>query len=137
MMNKKHLTKVRDEVKRMKTMMAEMQVYVQEHQVKIAQDLVGEDKLKVTFELLEGQMHDRIQRTTQVLEDKLKLKIKKRMKYHEIDEKLKGKVGMIEFMKQIERIDNGVQVFTDSVEYKLPAIQHDLERQIKHKADKD
>lgn len=36
MMNKKHLSKVRDEVKRMKTMMSEMQVYVQEHQVKIA-----------------------------------------------------------------------------------------------------
>ena len=31
MMNKKHLSKVRDEVKRMKTMMSEMQVYVQEH----------------------------------------------------------------------------------------------------------
>ena len=60
MMNKKHLNKVRDEVKRMKTMMSEMQVYVQEHQVKIAQDLVGEDKLKVTFELLEGQMQDRV-----------------------------------------------------------------------------
>ena len=57
------------------------------------------------------------------------------MKYHEIDEKLKGKVGMIEFMKQIERIDNGVQVFTDSVEYKLPALKYELERDLKNKAD--
>lgn len=57
------------------------------------------------------------------------------MKYHEIDEKMKGKVGMIEFMKQIERIDNGVQVFTDSVEYKLPALKYELERDLKNKAD--
>ena len=38
-------------------------------------------------------------------------------------------------MKQIERIDNVVQVMGDRVDYKLPAIEYQLNRNLKGKAD--
>ena len=41
----------------------------------------------------------------------------------DLDAKLTGKVNQIEFQKQLERIDNNVQVFSDKVEYKLPAME--------------
>ena len=57
-----------------------MQVYVQQHQVEIATNLVDEKKLKVSYELLESQMHDRLKREITIMEEKLKPKIKKRLK---------------------------------------------------------
>ncbi len=53
MMNKKHLNKCRDEVKKMKQVMTELQQYVQQHQLLINRELVNEDKLKITAELLD------------------------------------------------------------------------------------
>ena len=53
MLNKKHLNKCRDDVKRIKTIMSEMQQYVQNHQVIIDREMVNEEKLRITAELME------------------------------------------------------------------------------------
>ena len=37
--------------------------------------------------------------------------------------KLTSKVDTIEFNKQLERIDNNVTIFSDKVEYRLPAME--------------
>lgn len=62
MLNKKHLNKARDDIKKIKQLMVEMQAYVQDHQIAIKQDMVDEDKLKITSELLENSMSDKIKR---------------------------------------------------------------------------
>ena len=56
MLNKKHLSKTRDDVKKIKKLMMEMQAYVQEHQVAISQDMVDENRLKIATELLENSL---------------------------------------------------------------------------------
>ena len=53
-MNKKHLEKARTDIKKVKSIVVEMQTFVQDHQVQIKQNLVSEEKLKVNFELLEA-----------------------------------------------------------------------------------
>jgi hypothetical protein len=135
MMNKKHLSKAREDIKKIKRLMVEMQAYVQDHQIAIKQDMVDEDKLKITAELLENQMYDKIKREIQGLNDNLKRKIKKRLKMKHVDEKLNQKVNMQEFMKQVERIDNNVTVFGDKVEYRLPAMEYEFNRAIQSKAE--
>lgn len=49
--------------------------------------------------------------------------------------KLTGKVDSIEFNKQLERIDNNVTIFSDKVEYKLPAMEKQFTDMIQKKAD--
>lgn len=61
--------------------------------------MVDETKLKITSELLETQLHDKIKRELQNLNDQLKPKIKKRLKMKHVDEKLNSKVNINEFMK--------------------------------------
>ena len=68
-----------------------------QHQVTISQDMVDTDKLKVTFELLETQVQDRIKREVQLLDDRFRPKFKKRLKMKDLDAKLTGKVNQIEF----------------------------------------
>jgi len=61
-------------------------------------------------------------------------KIKKRLKMKDLMGKLTGKVDMIEFNKQLERIDNNVSIFSDKVEYKLPAMEKQFTDMIQKKA---
>ena len=98
--------------------------------------MVDEKKLKVSYELLEGQMHDRLKREITILEERLKPKIKKRLKESTIQSKLLGKVDSEDFKKQVERLDNVVQVLQDKVEYRLPAMDYEFKRTLKVKADK-
>ena len=123
MINKKHLNKAREDLKKIKEILSEMQIYVQEHQVKIQQELINQTTLNITTEMLEEQTDEKVAKEIQKLEDRLRPKLKKRIKMTDIDSKLLNKVNMIDFMKQIERIDNTVQVFADKVDHKLPAIE--------------
>jgi len=59
--------------------------------------MVDSDKLRITFELLETQMQDRIKREIQILDDRFRPKFKKRLKMKDLDSKLTGKVNQIEF----------------------------------------
>ena len=97
--------------------------------------MVDEDKLKITAELLENSMYDKIKREIQGLSDQMRSKIKKRLKMKHMEDKLNSKVNIHEFMKQIERIDNNVTVFGDKVEYRLPAIEYEFSRQLQGKAE--
>ena len=70
-------------------------------------------------------------------EEKLKQKIKKRLKIDGYKEYLKHKVGTEEFYKQIQRIDNMIQVIDDTVTHRLPALEYEFNRDLKRKADKE
>lgn len=69
--------------------------------------------------------------------EKLKQKIKKRLKTAEYKDYLTHKVGTEEFYKQIERIDNLIQVLDDTVTHRLPALEYEFNRDLKTKADKE
>ena len=56
------------------------------------------------------------------------MKIKKRLKLKDIVNKFNTKVDNIEFNKQLERINNNVTVFSDKVDYRLPAMELDFNR---------
>ena len=134
MLNKKHLAKNREDVKKIKKLMMEMQAYVQEHQIIISQDMVDESRLKIATELLENQLQDRIKREIQLLDERMRPKIKKRLKMKDVEAKMTGKVNYIEFNKQLERIDNNVTIFSDKVEYRLPAMEKQFTDMIEKKA---
>ena len=63
------------------------------------------------------------------------MKIKKRLKMKEIVSKFNTKVDTIEFNKQLERINNNVTVFSDKVDFRLPAMEMEFNRRILNKAD--
>ena len=79
--------------------------------------MVNEDKLKITFELLESQIKERSLRELQYLMDTIRPKIKKRIKEKDVDKKIIGKVNKIEFLKHIERLDDNVRILGDKVDY--------------------
>lgn len=81
-------------------------------------------------------MHDRLKREITILEEKLKPKIKKRLKEKSLQQKLLHKVNSEDFHKQVERLDNVVQVLQDKVEYRLPAMDYEFKRTLKVKADR-
>ena len=58
----------------------------------------------------------------------MSMKIKKRLKLKDIVNKFNTKVDNIEFNKQLERINNNVTVFSDKVDYRLPAMELDFNR---------
>ena len=70
--------------------------------------MVDEQKLKITYELLEMQVDERLKRELKHLEERMKPKIKKRLKQKDLNVQLQGKVNMAEFKKGIERLDNNV-----------------------------
>lgn len=63
------------------------------------------------------------------------MKIKKRLKMKEIVSKFNTKVDTVEFNKQLERINNNVTVFSDKLEFRLPAMEMEFNRRILNKAD--
>ena len=98
--------------------------------------MVDEKKLKVSYELLEAQMHDRLKKEVNSLEDRLKPKIKKRLKEEVLTSRLLGKVDSHDFKKHVERLDNSMQVLGDKVEYRLPAMDYEFKRSLTVKADR-
>ena len=119
----------------MRQVMTELQQYVQQHQILINRELVNEDKLKITVELLEEQLKERTARDLQTLEDTLKRKIKKRLTAEEMSKKLLQKVDRGEYQKQADRLDGAVQVLGDRVDHELPAFKVDLLNALKSKAE--
>lgn len=97
--------------------------------------MVDEKKLMISYELLESQMHERLKREIIILEERLKPKIKKRLKEKDLTSKLLGKINSEEFDKQVERIDNTMSVLGDKVDYRLPAMDYEFKRNLKVKAD--
>jgi len=53
-------------------------------------------------------MHERLKREVTILEERLRPKIKKRLKESTVATKLLGKVNSEDFNKQVERLDNVV-----------------------------
>ena len=53
----------------------------------------------------------------------------------DIISKFSTKVDSVEFNKQLERINNNVTVFSNKVEFRLPAMELDFNRRIGNKAD--
>ena len=137
MLNKKHLNKTREDVKKMKTVMNELQQYVQQHQITINRDLVNDEKLKITVELLEDQIKERMTRDLGILEDRVKQKVKKRLKKDEIVAFIRQKVDRAEYKKNTDRIEGVVQVLNDRVDNELPAFKIDILNALKAKADRD
>jgi len=78
-----------------------MQMHVGEHSVKFI-DMISEDKLKISIELLEKQFEQRIVKHIDNFEHKIKPKIKKRMKVAEFQKMLNDRVSEKIFYKHID-----------------------------------
>ena len=70
-----------------------------------------------------------------MLHETLKPKIKKRMKRKHVEGMIVQKTNEAEFRKQIERLDNSLQIVQDVVDHKLPSLKYEIERELKNKAD--
>ena len=69
MMNKKQFSKAKEDIKRIKGIVAEMQVHVSQHHVRIQDDLIDEDRLKISIELLESDFERRLKAGLEVLSE--------------------------------------------------------------------
>ena len=110
-----------------------MHVYVKEHQYEISQNLVHDTKLKITVELLESAFDERMKREVEKLHDRMKPKIKKRVKMKQIESKLLTKCNLHVFNKEMNRLDDKLQLIGDTVDHKLPAMEYKFEREMKNK----
>ena len=98
--------------------------------------MVNDEKLKITVELLEDQIKERLQRDLTILQDKVRQKVKKRLKKEEIKEFIRQKVDRNEYKKNTDRIEGVVQVLNDRVDNELPAFKIDILNALKSKAEK-
>ena len=114
-----------------------MQVVVTENSIKVEETLVTEEQLKIAIELLSNEFSHTLGIKLDTTTEKLKQKIKKRLKTQEYKEYIKHKVNTEEFYKQIERIDNMIQIIDDTVTHRLPALEYEFNRDLKRKADID
>ena len=60
MLSKKHMIKVKDEVLRMKELVSTMKITQDEHHQKILNEIVDDQKLSITLELLENAFEERM-----------------------------------------------------------------------------
>jgi len=60
MLNKKDFEKYKNDVKKIKGIMADMQKYILDHDLKIKKELVTEIDMQVTRETMETEFHERI-----------------------------------------------------------------------------
>lgn len=134
MHNQKQFAKCKDDIKKLKQLVSDMHVYVKEHQHEIAQNLVHDTKLKITVELLENTFDERMKRELEKLHDRMKPKIKKRVKMKQIESKLLTKTNLHIFNKEVSRLDDKLQLLQDTVDHKLPAMEYKFERELNNKA---
>ena len=137
LINKKGLAKARGDITKIKGLVSEMQINVVKHGVEIDRSLITEEALKVALELQESEFHHLVNRKLGVMLEAIKPKIKKRVKITEYKGYLTSKVGVEEFNKQIQRIDNLVAIIEDKVDFRLPALEYQFTRDLKKKADKE
>ena len=104
--NAKMFGKMKEDQRKFKMLLTEMSVYIQEHQVAIKGDLVSEEKLRLTVEFLENQLHEQLERRCEQVITKLAPKIKKRCKYKDIKNQFIEKVSHHEFKSEIVKINN-------------------------------
>ena len=100
-------------------------------------DLIDEQKLRISLELMESDFDRRLKSGIEMLSETLKPKIKKRMKKEMVEGMIVQKTNEAEFRKQIERLDNSLQIVQDVVDHKLPAMKYEIQRELKNKADID
>ena len=84
MISKKYVTKVRDDMNRVKEVLSEMQIKVLEQGHKLDTEVVNETKLNITVELLERAIDERIVQNCESIKQRLVPKIKKRYKEKQI-----------------------------------------------------
>jgi len=63
MMNQSQLNKVRKEQDIFKQILVDMQIHVKEHRHRIQTEMVTEEKLRITQELMEAQYEEQIKRS--------------------------------------------------------------------------
>ena len=88
MLSKKHMLRVKDEVSKIKVVVTDMNIKVNEHHHQIKSNIVDDEKLRITVELLESALDQRMQQAIDKIENKLVPKIKKRFKMKELNKLL-------------------------------------------------
>lgn len=101
MINKKAVVKAKADIQKIKGIVSEMQMNVTNHGITIDTKLVTEEQLKIGLELQENELKHGVNIKFGQLEERIKVKIKKRLKIIDYKEYLKGKVGVDEFYKHI------------------------------------
>ena len=71
----------------------------------------------------------------EMLFDRLRPKLKKRIKMKDIENRFLGKVNLIDFKKHVDKMESNLQIIEDKVEYKLPAMDYEFKRALKNKVD--
>lgn len=101
MLNKKSLVKARADISNMKAILSEMQMDVVKHDTKIATQLVTEEHLKVALELQENEFKHSLSTKLDQMYERVKPKIKKRLKVSEYKNYLTSKVNQDVFNKNV------------------------------------
>lgn len=123
------------EITKIKEVLAELQIYVQKHQVAINSEMVDEMKLKVTIESLRNEMEIRYDLALRNFYEQLKLKMENLVTMDQLNERLFEKLHKREFEKHYERLDSICRQMENRVESAIPALKYNLESGMRGKAD--
>lgn len=135
MVSQKKQRKHASDLVKIKELLAEMQIYVQKHQISINKDMVNETKLKVSVESLRNEMEIRYELAMKQFQDKLKIQMQNFVTQEELNDRLYEKLHKREFEKQFDRINSTMSYLDTKVQTAIPSMKHDLDTRLKGKAD--
>lgn len=135
MVSQKLIKKQAQEIQRIKEVLAEVQIYVQKHQVSIGSEMVDDIKLKVTVESLRNEMEIRFDLALRNFFEQIKTKMENYVTMEVLDARMLEKLHKREFEKHYERLDAICKFAENKVETAIPAIKYQMEQGIRSKAD--
>lgn len=133
MINASQFNGLRAQQKKFKKVLGEMEVYIKNHDTDIKTKLVSQEHLKITTELFDSKMEERLKRGMMQLEVTFNQKLKSMITMKELDERFVMKVGVPEFQKTVEQFNNQLAILQDDVDTKLPAMALEVRKALDSK----
>ena len=133
MINASQFAGLRAQQKKFKKVLGELEVYIKRHETDLQTKCVSQEHLKITTELFDSKMEERLKRGMMQLEVTFNQKLKSMITMKELDERFVMKVGVPEFQKTVEQINNQLAILQDDVDTKLPAMALEVRKALDSK----
>ena len=137
MLNNKQFSQVKDDYKKVKKIVVDMNIQLKRLEQFAKSELLTEEKYRISNELFENQVVEDIRFQTCKMKDILMPKIKRRIKFKNIKDNFAEKVSIVDFKAEIAQLNDKIYSLSDKFEYVLPTMEHELKLKIASKIDHD
>jgi len=111
-----------EEITNIKEVLAELQIFVQKHQVSIGSEMTSELQLKTTIEALRNELDIRFDLALRDFYDKISLKMESLVSIEKMQEMLFEKLHKREFEIHYERLETLCTEMENKLRSQLPAM---------------